>query len=79
MSPEKMARISELTCLARERDLTDAEQAERVLLRREYVEDFKANTRQALDRTLVQNPDGTTVPLRDAMKERAANPCPKAD
>jgi uncharacterized protein YnzC (UPF0291/DUF896 family) len=79
MSPEKMARISELTCLARERALTDAEQTERALLRREYIDDFKANTRQTLDNTLVQNPDGTKVPLRDAVKERVACPRPKAD
>lgn len=79
MSPEKMARISELTRLARERELTDLEQAERAQLRREYIDDFKANTRHTLENTVVQYPDGTKVPLRDAAKDRAANPSPKAD
>ncbi len=79
MSPEKMARISELTRLARERELTALEQAERAQLRREYVDDFKANTRHTLENTVVQYPDGTKVPLREAAKDRTSRPGHKVD
>ncbi len=68
MTPEKIERISALTRLSRERELTPEEQAERAELRREYVNDFKASTRQTLENTVVQYPDGSRVPLKDAPK-----------
>lgn len=68
MTPEKIERINALTRLSRERELTPEEQAERGALRREYVEHFKASTRQMLDNTVVQYPDGRRVPLKDAPK-----------
>lgn len=68
MSPEKIERINALTRLSRERELTPEEQAERAALRREYVEHFKSSTRQMLDNTVVQYPDGRRVPLKDAPK-----------
>ena len=75
MTPEMTQRINELARLARERALTPEEEAERAALRRQYVEHFKAGTRQALDSTLVQHPDGSRVPLKDALKR----PGPKPD
>ncbi len=68
MTPEKIERISALTRLSRERELTPEEQAERAELRRQYVDHFKASTRQTLENTLVQYPDGSRVPLKDAPK-----------
>lgn len=44
MTQEKMDRISELTRIARERDLTPEEQAERKALREEYIADWRRST-----------------------------------
>lgn len=71
MTPEKIERISALTRLSRERELTPEEQAERAELRRQYVDHFKASTRQTLENTLVQYPDGSRVPLKDAPKGKS--------
>jgi len=68
MNPEMIERINELTRLARERELTPEEAAERAELRRQYVDQFKAGARQTLENTVVQYPDGSRVPLRDAPK-----------
>lgn len=68
MTPELIARINELTRLSRERELTPEEHEERACLRRQYVDHFKAGTRQTMENTLVQYPDGSRVPLKDACK-----------
>ncbi len=59
MEPEKIKRISELTRLSRERALTEAEQAEREALRKEYVAECRAGLQQTLERVVVREPDGT--------------------
>jgi uncharacterized protein YnzC (UPF0291/DUF896 family) len=59
-----MERISELTRLSRERELTAEEQAERQALREEYIREFRSNMKQILDNTTVERPDGTVEPLR---------------
>ena len=64
MQQRKMDRISELTSLSRERELTAEEQAERQALREEYVSEFRSNMKQILDNTTVERPDGTITPLR---------------
>ena len=68
MTPELIGRINELTRLSRERELTPEEQEERACLRRQYLDQFKAGTRQTLENTLVEYPDGSRVPLKDACK-----------
>jgi uncharacterized protein YnzC (UPF0291/DUF896 family) len=68
MNPEMIQRINELTRLAKERTLTPEELTERAELRRRYVDQFKAGARQTLENTLVQYPDGSRVPLKDAAK-----------
>lgn len=45
MIPEKIARINELARLAKERELTADETAEREVLRREYRESVTGNMR----------------------------------
>lgn len=47
---EKIDRINELAKLAKERDLTQAEETERQALRKEYIKAFKKSTKQQLDR-----------------------------
>ena len=63
-----MDRISELTRIARERELTPDEQAERKALREEYVADFRKSLKAQLDNTVVINPDGSSYKLKQDKK-----------
>mgnify|MGYP003474670496 CR=1 len=63
MEQKKIDRISELTRISRERELTAEEQRERQQLRREYIDDYKSSLTGILDNTYIQNPDGTKVKL----------------
>ena len=49
MEQFKIDRISELTRISRERELTEEEQKERAELRAEYIEAIKANFRGTLE------------------------------
>ena len=64
MEHEKVERISELTRISRERELTPEEQAERAALRKEYLDGFRENMRQVLEGITLQRPDGTLEPLQ---------------
>ena len=50
MTQEKIDRINELAALARQRELTAEETAEREVLRREYIDSFKNNLEHHLKR-----------------------------
>ena len=65
MNPSLIARINELARIAKERPLTAEEQAERQRLRKEYLTAFRAQTRQLLDSTVVQYPDGSKKSIKD--------------
>ena len=56
---EVIARINELAHIAKERELTEAETAERAKLRRIYIDSVKANLVGQLDNTYILQPDGT--------------------
>ena len=58
MEQKKIDRINELAHLAKERELTEEELAERAALRAEYIEDFRRATIAVLDNTYIQTPDG---------------------
>ena len=58
MEQNKMDRISELTRISRERELTDGEQAERAALRQEYLAEWRRSTVAVLENTYIQTPDG---------------------
>ncbi|MBS7403031.1 MAG: DUF896 domain-containing protein [Oscillospiraceae bacterium] len=58
MEQAKMDRISELTRISRERELTNAERSERERLRAEYLEDWRKGAKQTLENTYVIGPDG---------------------
>lgn len=58
MEQKKIDRINELSRLARERELTDAEQRERSALRAEYIRDFRQATINVLESTYIVTPDG---------------------
>ena len=66
MDQKKIDRINELARIAKERELTQEEQAERAVLRREYIDAYTTNLRATLDNTVIVRPDGT----REAVKQR---------
>ena len=68
MIKEKMDRISELTRISRERELTEAEQIERKALREEYLAEWRRGTIETLESLRIENPDGTVVPLKKKKK-----------
>ena len=53
MEKEKMERISELTRLSRERELTPDELTERAALRAEYIQDWRKSTINVLENTYI--------------------------
>ena len=74
MTQEKIARINELAHKSKTTGLTDAEKAEQQTLRQEYLADVKASLRAQLDRTSIQEPDGTfhkVTRRTDAKKPRS--------
>lgn len=64
MEKEKLERISHLSRLSRERNLTDEEIKERMELRGQYIAEMKASLKHTLDNTYIQKPDGTREKLR---------------
>lgn len=58
MEREKIQRINALTALSRTRELTDAEKAEREILRMEYIAEWRRSTIAVLENTYIQTPDG---------------------
>ena len=44
--------------------LTQAEAEEQAILRREYLDGFRANMEDILKNTVIQRPDGTKAPLQ---------------
>ena len=58
MEKEKMERISELTRLSRERELTPDELTERAALRAEYIQDWRKSTINVLENTYIVDDKG---------------------
>ena len=63
MEKVQLARINELARLAKERELTAEELAERDTLRRQYIADWRAGAIAALESIRIQEPDGSVHPL----------------
>ena len=68
MEQAKINRINELARLAKERELTAEELAERDALRKEYLEDWRRSAIAVLENTYIQTPDGKKHKLQK--KER---------
>ena len=68
MEQWKKDRISELTRISRDRELTEAEQEERKLLRAEYLQSWKESVVGTLDNTYLVDDDGNKRKLE--RKER---------
>ena len=68
MEQTKLDRINELARLAKERELTEAEQTERAALRKEYIEEWRRGTIELLENTYIVTPDGVKHSSRSAAK-----------
>ena len=64
MEQSKIDRISQLTRIARQRELTEEEQQERQALRREYIDSVKQSLAGQLDNTVIVDPQGNRRPLK---------------
>ena len=64
MTNEKLARINALARLARERELTAEETAERDALRKEYVAEWRRGAEQVLENTYIVDRNGVKKKLR---------------
>ena len=69
MEVEKQLRINALAKKQKEEGLTPEEAAEQKALREEYLAEFRARLKNTLDNTVVQEPDGTRVPLNKFRKK----------
>jgi len=58
MEQQKMDRISELTRIARQRELTAEEKSERQALRGEYLSEWRTGAKAALDSTYLVDEKG---------------------
>ncbi len=63
MEKKKLERISELTAIARKRELTPEEQQERTQLRNEYRASVLGNLKGQLDNVIIVEPDGSKHPI----------------
>ena len=64
MDSKKIARINELYKKQKEGILTESEREEQAVLRLEYIEAIRANIRNTLDHTSIQEPDDSIHKLR---------------
>ncbi len=64
METSKLNRINELAKLAKERALTAEELAERDVLRKEYISEWRRGAEQVLENTWIVTPDGKKVKLQ---------------
>ena len=71
MEQKKIDRINELAHLAKARELTEEELAERAALRAEYIADFRRATINVLENTYILTPDGKKhkLPKKGELKE----------
>ena len=64
MEQKKIDRISELTRISRTRELTDEEKEERMQLRQEYVEAFRASLISNLENTYIVDEKGNKTKIK---------------
>lgn len=69
MGESVLERINELARKAKAEGLTTEEQAERDELRKIYLENFRGNLRDMMERVYVEEPDGTKRKLEKKQKD----------
>lgn len=72
METAKLQRINELAHKAKTAALTPEELAERDILRKEYIAEWRAGVKAQLDNTMVVAPDGSRRPLKNPKTDAAA-------
>ena len=72
LSKEKLARINELSKLAKEGKLTEAQAKERTALRKEYLDVFRATMRDTIEHVKVVDEEGNDV-TPEKLKQVKAN------
>jgi uncharacterized protein YnzC (UPF0291/DUF896 family) len=65
MEKKKLERLSELTAISRQRELTENEKAERQSLRTEYRKAVLSNFTDTLEHTTIVEPDGSKIKVSD--------------
>lgn len=70
MDQKKIDRISELTRISKERELTPEEQQERAILRGEYIEAFKQSLVSSLDNTYIVDEKGNKRKVERKAKKK---------
>lgn len=63
MDQKKIDRISELTRISRERELSGEEKEERLALRQEYIASMRESLKSTLDNTYLVDGEGTETKL----------------
>lgn len=63
MTEEGIKRINELYNKAKNEGLTEAEKEEQQKLRKQFIEDFRKNTRAQLDNISIREKDGSITNL----------------
>lgn len=66
MTQEKIDRINELSRKQKSVGLSEEEKQEQYILRREYIEGFKASLVSQLENTYIVEPDGTKRKVKRA-------------
>lgn len=70
MEKKKLDRLSELTRISRERELTKEEKSEREELRMEYRRAVTANFTNQLEHTTIIEPDGSRIKVSDRKRSK---------
>ena len=73
MKQEKINRINQLAKKKKTAGLTKEELLEQRELYREYINEFRANLKSELDNLIIENPDGTTIDLKELKKAKRGN------
>ena len=73
MDNKKIDRINELYRKSKAEGLTEKEKKEQQILRREYVEAFKANLRGQLNNISIKEKDGSITNLGEKYGNKKAN------
>ncbi len=73
MNEQKIARINELYHKSKAVGLTEEEQKEQQILRREYIDSFRQNLRCQLDQISIQELDGSITNLGEKFGNKKGN------
>ena len=73
MNQEKINRINELYRKSQAAGLTEAEQSEQAVLRKEFIANVRNNLKSQLNSIDMLNPDGTTYNLGEKYGNKTAN------